>query len=111
MASSSKLLRVHVGGVADSWLEAAEEDDDDVDADAASAVESLGCCEDGLEVSEDAEAFGKDDKLAEAVDNVGSVSAVLVKVTALHVTSDDDEDDADNEDDDEVVRDEESVVW
>ena len=95
----------------DSWLEAAEEEIDGADAGAASTVESLRGCEDGFEVSADAEALAKDDKVAEAVDNVGSVSAVLVKVTALHVTSDDDEDDVDTDDDDEeVVRDEDSVA-
>ena len=93
----------------DSLLEAAAEEvaedvDADVDVDAVLTVESLGCCEDELEVSGDAEALGKDDKLAEAVDNVDSVSAVVVNDTALNVISDDD-----NEDDD-VDTDEDSVA-
>ena len=70
-------------------VEVAEDVDADVDVDAALTVESLGCCEDELEVSGDAEALGKDDKLAEAVDNV---SAVVVNDTALNVTSDDNND-------------------
>ena len=82
-------------------VEVAEDVDADVDVDAALTVESLGCCEDELEVSGDAEALGKDDKLAEAVDNV---SAVVVNDTALNVTSDD------NNEDDDVDTDEDSVA-